>query len=241
MQEHFKVQRRIEEKNTIKEHWRPHSENWSQKRTTLSPNLDRSLSRGEDLRRGKHQFTFHQEGLLKCSEVLWSLAPLGWDKEWMLRLSLCGVMISPSLLCKRPFFAQPRWWGSGKASSIVLTVFNLPSFLCGWKSPRVSLLGLKASLISHHHIPGCAQVEKCPLLLKSLSWEAGGAEDRMNPARGTADPASGLPDSGHDSWGSGAVLLWPPSTPWQVVCGLASCSWIKNTLWPSCQEYELPL
>lgn len=54
MQEHFKVQRRIEEKNIVKEHWRPHNENRSQRKNTLNPNLDHSVTRGKDLRRGKH-------------------------------------------------------------------------------------------------------------------------------------------------------------------------------------------
>lgn len=48
----------------------------------------------------------------------------------MLCLSVRGVMISPSLLCKRPFLALPCWCGPGKPTSLALMRFDLPPFQC---------------------------------------------------------------------------------------------------------------
>lgn len=52
------------------------------RRTTLSPNLDHSLSRGEDLRRGKH----HVAGLYLSSPEAWHL----WDEI----KSECSALVS---------------------------------------------------------------------------------------------------------------------------------------------------
>lgn len=119
MQEHFKVQRRIEEKNIIKEHWRPHSGNWSQKEnhsvqtlTTASPE-EKTWGEENIMLQG---FTFPQDGFLRCSEVPWHLDEI---RSGCSVSALYRVMISPSLLCKTPFLLVWAWKSNQHGASEV--------------------------------------------------------------------------------------------------------------------------
>lgn len=227
MQEHFKVQRRIEEKNIIKEHWRPHSENWSQKDNhSQSKPWPQSLQwkRFEEMKTSQcRALPFIRRGFWGAlsSPEAWHL----WDeiKSGCSGSASTGWWFFPP--CSVKGFSC--WSGPGKATRMVLVRFDLPSFQCGWKSPCVSLLGLKEPLISHHHIPGCAQGEKCPLLLELGSWRSWA----WNQPSQWHQPSLKAPRFMPWLLGSGVVLFCPPSTPWQVVYGLASCNWIKNTRW----------
>lgn len=118
MQEHFKVQRRIEEKNIIKEHWRPHNENGSQKekRSQCRPWPQCQGERREErimlccrvssFHEREYSGAFILEGTVKSCAFRVEI-------QWALMLHLCGMTVPPNYM-EGLAWANPCWHGTGK-------------------------------------------------------------------------------------------------------------------------------
>lgn len=127
-------------------------------RITLNPNLDHTLTGGEDLKRGKHYASGLYPSTTGAVDVLsGTLKPSTFKVEIKSKhfFSLHGLIVPPSLLHKRRFLSRPCWYRPGKATSMMLMRFGLPkvaalssTFGCRWKSPCVSLVVLQMSVIS---------------------------------------------------------------------------------------------